>query len=221
MKVFVVHYDKLIKRKYAILKQLHDQNIEPEFVSNHGKETLTKDEIDSFNGLSLTEISIFLHHIECYKKIVENEYDFALILEDDVILNKNFFDILEDYMKHLPKDWDVFYVGDGCDKHIPLNVLNKYKNCRAFRNNEDRCADSYLISKKTANLIYTIFRNKINNKIKIDLAIDMWMNRLYKTMPFLKIFWAEPTISTQGSQKDIYKSTIYHTMGSNDNYIDL
>jgi len=220
MKIFVVHYDKLIKRKATILYHLNKHNLQCEFISNHGKDVLTEDDKNKFTGLSLTEISIFLHHVECYKTIIENEYNYALILEDDAILCNNFTNILNEYVTHLPKDWDVLYIGDGCEKHIPEKILNKYKNCRVFRKNEDKCADSYLISKKTANLIYTIFNNKTQNGGKIDLAIDMWMNRLYKNMPFLKVFWAEPTIVTQGSQNGSCNSTIYHTMGSNDSFVD-
>ena len=221
MKVFVIHYDKLVERKKNMLIQLKNNNIEAEFISNYGKENLIQSDKDKFINLTLSEISIFLHHIECYKKIVENEYDYALILEDDTLFNNNFSLKLKEYMNHLPPDWDVLYIGDGCGKHISPNILKKCKNCRICRKNEDKCAVSYLISKKTANLIYTIFKTKVNNNNKIDLAVDMWVNRLYQKMPFLKIFWAEPTIVTQGSEKKIFKSTIYHTMGINDNFTNI
>jgi len=96
MKILVIHYDKLIKRKKHILLQLSKYNLECEFVSNYGKDTLTNEERKRFKKLNDSEISLSLHHIECYKRITEQqEYDYAIILEDDVILKDNFRNILE------------------------------------------------------------------------------------------------------------------------------
>ena len=66
-------------------------NLEFEFVSNHGKEDISLKEKQKFRKITNGEISLSLHHIECLKKIsLDIESEYALILEDDVLLNKNF-----------------------------------------------------------------------------------------------------------------------------------
>ena len=107
IKIFVIHYDKLVKRKIHILKQLNENELEAEFISNYGKEKLTSDNKQHFTRISDSEISIFLHHLECYKKIVSENYDYALILEDDAILSDKFYTTMKKYISDMPIDWDI------------------------------------------------------------------------------------------------------------------
>jgi glycosyl transferase family 25 len=60
------------------------------------------------------QLGCTLSHYNLYKKIVnENLYDKVLILEDDSIFTDNLNE-LEKYMKQLPQDWGMFYLGwDG------------------------------------------------------------------------------------------------------------
>jgi hypothetical protein len=65
-----------------------------------------------------------------------------------------------------------------------------------------RCLDSYLVSKKCAvKLCEYIERNSY-----IRLSTDLWMNTMMRQCN-LKVYWAEPTIVTQGSESGKYKST--------------
>jgi len=205
MKIFVIHYDKLFRRKANMLKQLKENNIEAEFISNKGKDVLTIDDKKLFVNLHDSEISLFLHHIECYKKIIENDtIDFALIFEDDALFNSSFYETLKKYMIHLPNDWDMLFIGDGANLHVPDNILKICKNCNIFRGYSSRCSDSYLISKKCA----LKFMNIINNKnFSCNLPIDHWFNFIMKAEN-LKVLWAEPTIVTQGTENGIFKSSL-------------
>jgi glycosyl transferase family 25 len=205
MKIFVIHYDKLIRRKENMLRQLKENNIDAEFISNKGRDVLTIDDKTPFNGLSDSEISLFLHHTECFKKIIEDETnDFALILEDDALFNNSFYETLKKYILHLPNDWDMFFIGDGAGLHVPNNILQKNKKCNIFRGYSSRCTDSYLISKNCA----LKFMNIINNEnFSCNLPIDHWFNLIMKAEN-LKVLWAEPTIVTQGTENGIFKSSL-------------
>lgn len=212
MKIFVVHYDKLIKRKYIISIQLNKFNLAHEFISNHGKESLTLDERKMFRNISDGEMSVALHHIECYKRIVEENIDYALILEDDIVICNNFREILERYIKELPSDWDMLFIGDGCGLHIEKNLLIPGKHIYK-KNNENngqihegatRCLDSYLISNKCAKIITE--KLKLPNYTILAPA-DLWMNCVIRNNNF-NVYWAEPTIVTQGSEKGVYKSSL-------------
>jgi GR25 family glycosyltransferase involved in LPS biosynthesis len=92
MKIFVIHYDKLTERKTHIINQFEEQKLDDyEIISNKGKDVLTIEEKSKFQDLKDTEISLFLHHIECYKQIIENNYDYAIIFEDDIVFKNNNF----------------------------------------------------------------------------------------------------------------------------------
>jgi glycosyl transferase family 25 len=212
MKLFIVHYDKLIKRKEFIIKQLNKYNFDFEFITNHGKENLTLHERNMFRNISDGEISVALHHIECYKRIVHENIDYTLILEDDVILCNNFREILERYIKDLPSDWDMLFIGDGCGLHIDKNLLIQEKHIYKKENVNNgktyegatRCLDSYLISNKCAKIITE--KLKLPN-YTILVPVDLWMNCVIRNNNF-NIYWAEPTIVTQGSENGFYKSSL-------------
>jgi len=204
MKSFVVHYNKLYQRKIILNKLLENNNMTSQYVEHYDRDTLTKDDIKRFdtNKVDKTNIAISLSHIYCYKEIID-KYNYALILEDDAIFNNMFSRTLRFYMQHLPSDWDMLFLGDGCNMHIPKNILKQNEKCHIFRNNVTRCTDSYLISKKCAKKILEEFEN---SHFKCKLPIDHWLNVVINKYS-LKVFWCEPTIVTQGSQQSIYESS--------------
>ena len=202
MKIFVIHYDKLSERKINMIKQLKENNIDAEFISNKGKDVLTNDDKIPFSNISDAEISLFLHHIECFKKIVEENHDFALILEDDAIFDNIFFKTLKNYLTHLPTNWDMLFIGDGCGFHVPQEYLDKYKKCNIFRAHATRCTDSYLITQSCAKRILEIVNSET---FLCNLPIDLWFN-LIMSSENIKVFWAEPTIVTQGSENGEFNS---------------
>jgi GR25 family glycosyltransferase involved in LPS biosynthesis len=211
LKIFVVHYDKLIERKQFMIEQIHRQNLNCEFISNHGKDILTTNDVKMFKNISSAEISCALHHIECFKEIAE-KYDYALILEDDVILCDDFAEKLKTYLTQLPPNWDMLFIGDGCNLHIPdfRLIKNQYiykKENFATSwggNGATRCLDSYMITKRCCHDI--LQRVYLPNYI-IDMPADHWLNKVIQNYNF-NIYWTEPTITRQGSELNIYKSSI-------------
>jgi glycosyl transferase family 25 len=202
MKIYIVHYDKLVKRKEKMINQLNKFNFDYEFISNYGKEKLTIDDKKKFRNISDGEISVALHHIECFKKIAESNNDYALILEDDAILDTNFNEILNLYISKLTENWDMLFIGDGCNMHIDKNLLIPKKNI--YENRSTRCLDSYLISKKCCKIIL----EKLNlPNYTILCPVDHWLNFVINNNNF-NVFWAEPTIVTQGSEKGLFKSSL-------------
>lgn len=203
MKIYIVHYDKLIERKKNMIEQLNKYNFDYEFISNYGKENLTQNDKKKFKNLSDGEISVCLHHIECFKKIFDSEeYDYALIFEDDVILDEHFDSYLNKYINDLPENWDMLFIGDGCNMHINSELLVKDKFI--YKHNTTRCLDSYLITKKCCKIILEKMQQQNYTIIK---PADHWLNHVIRNNNF-SIYWAEPTIVTQGSEKGVYKSSL-------------
>ena len=201
VKIFIVHYDKLVERKTNMLSQLKQLNLECEFVSNYGKDVLTDEDKKMFKNLNDGEISVALHHIQCFKIIAEN-YDYALILEDDAILHKKFNTILDCYIKLLPDDWDMLFIGNGAKHHVNSKFIipGKY----IYKINRTRCMDSYLISNKCAKLIL----QRLNQpNYTIISPVDWWLNHVIKNNN-LNVYWSEPTIVKQGSETGLFKSVL-------------
>jgi len=219
MKIFVIHYEKLVDRKSAMMKQLNDNNMEAEFISNKSKDVLTQEEKSYFSSnLTDGEISLFIHHVECYKKIMKAiEYDFAIIFEDDAIFENTFYETIQEYMRQVPEDWDILFIGDGClgndfsGTHIPKDQL--VKGCNIYKKNifdpdcKAKCTDSYVISKKCAKNMADEYKKKLETDIIIDCPIDFWMNQTIIQCD-MNLYWAEPTIVKQGSEYGFYGSTV-------------
>ena len=211
MKVFIVHYKKLTDRKPHILKQLQKYNLTDYEFIEIDRDELHDQNISMFqDNYSKSQIAISLSHFYAYKQICE-KYDNGLIFEDDVILSDNFTDIFNKYITHLPDDYDMLFIGDGCNLHIESHKLIPdkyiYEKCLYPTtwggDGAGRCVDSYLVNKKCAIKLCEYIDNL---SYKIELPIDFWLNIAARDNIF-KVYWAEPTIVTQGTQNGLFPSS--------------
>ena len=215
IKIFTIHYKKLVNRKENIINQLDKYNLQTEFIDKYDRDLLVDKNLSIFNlsQLNKATIAISLSHFYAYNEIANasNIYNFALILEDDVILSDNFLDKLNNYISQLPEDWDMCFIGDGCNLHIETKKLipkqNIYKKClyptNWGGNGATRCTDSYIVNKKCA-IKLCDYITKL--QIKINLNIDWWLNDACRDNNF-NVYWGEPTIVTQGTQNGLYQSS--------------
>lgn len=204
MQIFVIHYAKLVERRKNMVMQLIVNNLDAEFVTQYDRASILETDKMKFRpGYGDADKAITLSHLYCFQQVVDR-YDYALILEDDAVFNNQFRIILEKYMKQLPSDWDMVFIGDGCNLHIPYQMIhaqggNIFKKCLDPTpwggNGATRCTDSYLISKKCA---AAILSEVAKPGYIIDNTIDWWLNEICRKFQF-QVYWAEPTIVTQGS----------------------
>ena len=220
MKIFVLHYSKLTQRKQYILEQFASHGItEYEFIERFDKDTITDDECPEFSKNYVanrrTELSLHLKHIHVYRLMMLHDYDNVLVFEDDVVLSDDFMKNLVKYMTQLPADYDMLFIGNGCNLHIPkyMQVPNQYIYEKCLHetvlggNGAARCTDSYVIHKRCAKKICDYIANL---KTKIDSpngGVDWWLNDVARDLS-LKVYWAEPTIVTQGSQIGLFSRSI-------------
>ena len=211
MKIFIIHYKKLVDRKTHIVEQFKKHNITDYEFIEIDRDELYDQNISMFEeNYSKSQIAISLSHFYAYKQISDN-YENGLIFEDDIILSDDFINIFNKYITQLPEDYDMLFIGDGCNLHIePYRLITDkyiYEKClyptRWGGNGAGRCTDSYLVSKKCA----TNFCEYINKlSYKINLPVDWWLNVAARDNKF-KVYWAEPTIVTQGTQNGIFQTS--------------
>lgn len=209
IKIFVLHYTKLVDRKASILRQFQEQGITNfEFVELYDKDSLTPAQLYKFEpNLKLSEISLFLKHIYVYHQIAY-KYNEALILEDDAILGPNFLSTLNAYRQQLPLDYSLLFIGDGCNLHVPKELQKEGQNIyeRGVNplpwggNGASKCTDSYMIHKACARQFTAHFTL---GQQKTPYQIDHWINETSRVLK-PKVFWAEPTIVTQGSENQTF-----------------
>ena len=211
MKVYVVHYRKLVERKESIVQQLQKhQLLDYEFVD------IDRDEVENYciknfdrNVMNNAQIAIFLSHLVIYEKIRDDpDHDCALILEDDVLLHDQFMEIFQTYQQELPSDYDMLFLGNGCDLHFHPTTPDKhiYLKCPPWNVDSiiaSRCTDSYLVHKKCTANIREVFNH---SPLPVKVNIDHWLNEVTRNLQ-LTIYWAEPTIVTQGTQCGVYTTS--------------
>jgi hypothetical protein len=211
IEIKIVHYTPLVERKKFIEDQMIKYGLNYNFITNFDREELVANELDKFNTskLKMSEISLFLKQIEGIKSV----QNIGLILEDDVIFCDNFRNILNNYIKQLPEDWDFVFLGNGCNLHIPKPITDLDRNINIFiksnfptswgGNGSTRCADSYLVNSRTIKILLKDF----TDEKKINQPYDHWLNKIILKNNFI-VYWVEPTIVSQGSECDFFKSSL-------------
>jgi GR25 family glycosyltransferase involved in LPS biosynthesis len=211
MKIFIIHYKILLDRRKHILYQFQKYNITDYEFIEIDRDELSEQNTSMFEiNYNKSQIAISLSHFYAYKQISE-KYENALILEDDVLLCENFVMVLNLLLYQLPKDFDMLFIGDGCNLHIENHKLipNKYIYEKCLHptvwggDGASRCTDSYIVNKKCAIKLCDYITNLTT---KNNIPIDFWLNNAARDND-LKIYWSEPTIVTQGSQIGLFKSS--------------
>lgn len=198
-KIFICHWEKLIDRKKELLTVLSEEKIfDYEFITDYDKDTWNSSEIEKefpkifeivegYNRkLKFSEISLVLKHIQIIRKIAE-KYEYALVLEDDVILCDNFLTEFEKSFNQLPKDWDLGWVGTCCGLHA-----SPQEGKRIYLKNGSRCTHAYIISNQCA--------KKILNELKYcNTGADYFYNYLIEKYQ-LNNYWFEPALAIQNTE---------------------
>jgi len=195
-KIFVCHWDKLVDRKKELIEVLSEENIfDYEFVCDYDKETWSEEKIKSDfpkifevvegygRKLKPSEISLSLKHVKIIREVAE-KYEYALVLEDDVILCDNFVEEFLESYNQLPDDWDIAWVGTCCGLHAPTS-----EDKRVYRVNGSRCTHAYAIS--------NIGAKKVLSELKYcNTGADFFFNLIIEKFN-LNNYWFEPALAVQ------------------------
>ena len=198
-KIFICHWDKLTDRKEELIEVLSEENIfDYEFVCDYDKDTWSEEEIkydfpkifEVVEGygrkLKSSEISLSLKHIKIIREVAE-KYEYALVLEDDVILCDNFVEEFLESHNQLPDNWDIAWVGTCCGLHAPTS-----EDKRVYRVNGSRCTHAYAIS--------NIGAKKVLSELKYcNTGADFFFNLLIEKFN-LNNYWFEPALAIQSPE---------------------
>jgi GR25 family glycosyltransferase involved in LPS biosynthesis len=137
-------------------------------------------------------------HFLCLKDIVENNYDYGIIMEDNQFFCENIPKTVEKYINQLNElypNWDIVFdtkwkkVQDINEVEVVDNVYvyPKSNEITKYCHGSTRLAQFYILTNKCAKKLY-------ENYIPFNNAPDWWMNDLFRKLG-IKSFWSEPSIS--------------------------
>ena len=212
----MIHYKKMLARRENILRQFERFGItDYEFVD------IDRSEIDKYDTSKIDRsipsawVAVALSPMYAYKEIAE-KYEEALILEDDAIMSDDFMERYALYRAELSSEkyFDMLFLGDGCNLHIPRDQIRGwkhiyYKGVESTKWGGDgvtRCVDSYLVSRGGARKLCEYIEKIRENVIKTE--VDWWLNKVAREIN-LVVYWAEPTIVTQSSANSLMDKRCY------------
>jgi glycosyl transferase family 25 len=199
MKYYVTHYTPLVERKQNIIRELAYAGItEYEFILSKDRDVLTANELQKFSGITNSEASLFLKHMEVYKTDgLDNKI--VVVFEDDAVLCPNFSKRLNACLLQLKNEnWDVLFSGECCGLHCDVTPGKIIK-----ATNTSRGTCMYVLNFGVGKRLYEIF----NTQSVIRSPIDWWFNFINSEYN-LNYFWSEPTLVEQGSDNGLFKSSL-------------
>ena len=149
--------------------------------------------------LNAGEISLSTKWGKVIKIIADSDDVYALVLEDDALLCRNFSKLFQKYIDSTPSDWDMIYLGDGCNLHANYT---EGKHAYLKEHPASRCSDSVLIKKTAAEKISKTWF-PFDHGSDFELSWQQYHHDL-------NVYWWEPTLVTQESQGGRFTSALNH-----------
>lgn len=120
------------------------------------------------DGWKPGELGIWASNYIAWQNFLNSDYEYVILMEDDIILEKNFNDKLIKYMDELPEDWDVFtaYIPESGNVRYNKNkkdlFVGKENICRVYQSWSCLC---YVVSKKGAEKLMREVQNTVKSPI--------------------------------------------------------
>ena len=206
--VYVIHVSKgYEERARHIESMLLKMGIEFQYILEGDKENIDSYVLDKyFSGEMHTlssATSCALKHLLAYKKIIENKLEGALILEDDIILSKNFNSFFQKCLNEKTEKGikDILLSFENTNLQF-VSGSERKKSQHLYRASRDRYAGCYYITSGCAKSILDYVDNN-----KCHLPIDRFHTFLIDKIG-LPYYWSHPTVATQGSKTGLFRSSI-------------
>jgi GR25 family glycosyltransferase involved in LPS biosynthesis len=158
--------------------------------------------INAQTDMKKGQICCTYKHYLCLKDIIENNYEYAVIIEDNIDIKDNVPDKLSTYIEQLNTlypDWDILFdtpgwlINGDYTYSIPYIeqplkdgqfVYPKSNNITNQCHGGTKCTNFYMIRLKCARKLY-------ENFLPFNWSVDWYYNDLFRKYD-IKSFWAEP-----------------------------
>jgi GR25 family glycosyltransferase involved in LPS biosynthesis/phosphorylcholine metabolism protein LicD len=188
MGTYVINCDKHTERfskfkKYAKKAKLHFRKEScvkgNEFTYNLLCEMIKRGLLSKKADMNPIEVAINLSHYNVWQRMLNNKEDYALVLEDDVEVHKDFVEKVNDILNSLVEkeiDFNVLFLWNGNwgETNKDLQYITKAGGYRILQENEEYNAGgvAYIISKEFAKFL-------LKKGFPIKEPQDMFMGNFY------------------------------------------
>ena len=131
--------------------------------------------VDGVKGWKYSELGIWASNLCAMKNFLKTNYDYLMLVEDDVIISDDFFHYFNKYFYQLPEDWDIF----SCFVHS--NQFSKFTEeteNEVVQSYQDWSTLCWLINRKSAE---KIILDVLKNKISLSLDWYIFNKNKYKS----------------------------------------
>ncbi len=130
-------------------------------------------------------VGCYLSHQNVLKIVAESSKEFAIIFEDDCIIDPHIYEKMTDVMLEIPSEWDILLLGCQC---IRCLKYEKYTDIDRFFQTH-----GYVINNKSAAKIYDHL-----SKLQIEAQIDTVLSNMIK-QGIIKVFCLNNMLVQQDS----------------------
>lgn len=209
LRIHVVHYTPFKDRRAHLERELVQHGLDKfwvrwitEFDREEILESHARGDFGDPAKFPAAFVSVILKHLEAFRFAAESEAPWHLVLEDDILIQPDFLNKLSKALTQLPDDWEIFFVGDGCNLHIPfwrrrpgrIAQYRGYKPAWWGGGGMSRCGAAYVIRPESARRFLT----SRHAAPPFHTAIDWLMNEAGEELKF-RSWWAEPPLICQGA----------------------
>lgn len=208
IKVFVLHVRKGYEdREEHIRQMLGVMNIDFEFLLDGDMDDLTPEVLDRYFTGKMRQVtpavSCAMKHLLVCEQIVNRKLPGAIVLEDDMVLYKNFSKVFDECMEEMRREGvneALINFEDSALRFVPGSQRQRKRHLYLAK--KDRFAGCLYLTYATAKKILNYV-----NVYKCDTAIDIFHRQLI-TRIGLRYYWCHPCIATQGTHNGMFPSSI-------------
>ncbi|MFY7899456.1 MAG: glycosyltransferase family 25 protein [Chitinophagaceae bacterium] len=209
--IYIVHGIKGYDEREHRLKNIftNELQVPVEFVTESYNDDENKQLIQQYfnegvsSYLSKGAIYCTLVHILIYEKIVAAKHPMALVFENDVcFIGNNFISNVQKVAKEAATLEPGFMISlENATLEFP-SIYKVKRNKYLYPAKKGRCAGAYLIDYTAAEIMLNDLKQQ-----KCTAVIDWWHNDMIDRN-VLKMFWAHPPLTEQGSFNGTLSSSI-------------
>jgi len=191
IKIYYINLNRATERRNNIEKIFNENNLLYKRIEAIDGNDLNIDEIKEkydFGTMNIYEIACLFSHLKAMKEILEDNLDYAIIMEDDC--NFDYFKYKNIKIKDLiieNNSWEIIQLAITSGRVLSRKIIRE-TNLLIKRNNllNPVGAVAYIINKKAINKILEYFNN--NNKIKVSDEYIFEIASTYFTKPYFSFY---------------------------------
>jgi glycosyl transferase family 25 len=197
VRIFTVNLKNNAKRREHIINECNKYSLNVEIINavigKELSEAELKEAVFEYEQCDFTrgEIGCALSHMKIYRKIVEEQIDIALILEDDAILSDRINDALTDIENFDKKNNKPgLFLLTKVEKYIS-NYPKRLKHTNLYKFYKGWYAQGYVINRRGAEVL-------LKHLAPMKVVADHWLYIKFYTT--LSIYCAVPHIVEHGNE---------------------